>query len=119
MEGNVIPIQAYRSPVGPQEYGVLRISRQSAHEGGKDASPTYRSPLPPGDIHVTRFFHRPSRQRGHSAVGMIKLMKNPNDLTGNQTRDLPACSAAPQQTALPHAHDVPYFYSRIVKRYSS
>jgi hypothetical protein len=30
-------------------------------------------------------------------------MKNPNDAIGNRTRDLPACSAAPQPTAPPRA----------------
>jgi hypothetical protein len=28
-------------------------------------------------------------------------LKNSNDIIGNQTRDLPACSAVPQPTALP------------------
>ena len=30
-------------------------------------------------------------------------MKNSNDTIGNRTRDLPTCSAVPQQTALPRA----------------
>jgi hypothetical protein len=30
-------------------------------------------------------------------------MKNPNDIIGNRTRDLPACSAVPQPTAPPRA----------------
>ena len=30
-------------------------------------------------------------------------MKNFNDTIGNQTRDLPACRAVPQPTALPRA----------------
>jgi hypothetical protein len=30
--------------------------------------------------------------QGHSAAGMIKSAKNPNDPIGNQTRDLMACS---------------------------
>ena len=30
-------------------------------------------------------------------------LKNSNDTIGNQTRDLPNCSAAPQPTALPRA----------------
>ena len=30
-------------------------------------------------------------------------MKNSNDTIGNQTRDLPTCSAVPQPTALPRA----------------
>jgi len=29
------------------------------------------------------------------------LMKNPNDIIGNRTRDLPACSAVPQPTEPP------------------
>jgi hypothetical protein len=39
--------------------------------------------------------------QGHSAAGMIMSMKNSNDIIGNRTRDLPACSAVPQPTALP------------------
>jgi len=30
-------------------------------------------------------------------------MKNSSDTIGNQTRDLPTCSAVPQATALPRA----------------
>jgi hypothetical protein len=30
-------------------------------------------------------------------------MKNSNDTIGNQTRDLPTCSAVPQLTVLPRA----------------
>ena len=32
------------------------MSRQSAHEGGKDVSPTHRPPLPPGDIPGTHLY---------------------------------------------------------------
>ena len=35
-------------------------------------------------------------------------MKNPNDTIGNQTPDLPACSAVPQPTAPPRARIVEY-----------
>jgi hypothetical protein len=104
-------------PLGLQEFEVPRISRQSSHEGGMVVSPTYRPPLSPGDKPGTHFFQRTSRQQGHSAVGMIKSLKNSDDLTGNQTSDFPACSAGPQPIASPHAHDEPYFYSRIVKQY--
>jgi len=82
--------------LGLQEFEVPRISRQSVHEGGMAVRPTYHPPLPPGDIPGTHFFQRTSRQQRHSAVGMIKLLKNPNDLTENQTRGLPGCSAGPQ-----------------------
>jgi len=33
-------------------------------------------------------------------------MKNSNDAVRNRTRDLPACSAVPQATVLPHAPSV-------------
>jgi len=33
-------------------------------------------------------------------------MKNSDDFIGNRTRDLPACSAVPQLTALPRAPNV-------------
>ena len=39
-------------PLGLQEFEAPRISRQSAHEGGKVVNPTHRPPLPPGDILV-------------------------------------------------------------------
>jgi hypothetical protein len=104
-------------PLGLQKFEVPRISRQSAQEGGMVVNPTYGPPLSPGDIPGTHFFQRTSRQPDHSAVGMIKSLKNPNDLTGNHTRDLPACSAEPQPIESPHDHDVSYFCSRIVRQY--
>ena len=40
---------------GLQEVGAPRISRQSAHEGGKVVNPTHRPPLPLGHVHCTNF----------------------------------------------------------------
>jgi hypothetical protein len=53
---------------------------------------------PPGNIPGTHFCYRLSRLQGHSAARRIKSMKNSYDTIGNQTRDLPACSAVPQPT---------------------
>jgi len=41
-------------------------------------------------------------------------MKNSSDIIGNRTRDLPACSAAPQSTAPPRApiNSFIYFYKQ-------
>jgi len=47
---------------------------------------------PPRDIPGTHFCVRMDRTQGRSSAGRIKSMKNPNDLIGNRTRDLPACS---------------------------
>ena len=56
---------------------------------------------PPGNIPGTHFYQRLSKTQGHSAAGRIMSMKNSIDTIGNQTRDLPACSAVPQPTAPP------------------
>ena len=42
-------------------------------------------------------------------------MKNSNDTIGNQTRDLPACSAMPQPTAPPRAPNM-YILRDILQR---
>jgi hypothetical protein len=62
------------------------------------------TPLPrksPG----THFYYILSRPQGHSAVGRIMSIEKSNDLIGNRTRDLPACSIVPQPTTLPRAPD--------------
>jgi hypothetical protein len=53
-------LSLYR-PLELQEIEAPRISRQSAHEGGKVVSPKNQPPLPPGDIPSTHFCYRLSR----------------------------------------------------------
>jgi len=55
----------------------------------------------PGNIPGTHFCWRLSQLQGHIVAGKIMSMKNSSDTIGNQTRDLPACSAVPQPTAPP------------------
>jgi hypothetical protein len=81
----------------PSDWGC-RISRQSAHEGGKVVSPTHRPSLPPGRI-SGYFCQRLSRPQGHSADRWIKSLKNSSDSIGKRIRDLPICSPVPQPTA--------------------
>ena len=52
----------------------------------------------PGNNPGTHFCQRLSRPLGHSAARRITSIKNPNDTTGNRTRELPFCSAVPQPT---------------------
>jgi len=94
VRSKAIPLQAWTGPEGSQ------ISRQSAHEGGKVVSPTHRPPLPPGNIPGTHFCYTLSQPQGHSAAGRIMSMKKSSDTIGNQTRNLPTCSAVPQPTVL-------------------
>jgi hypothetical protein len=54
----------------------------------------------PGNIPGTHFCYRLSRSQGQSAAGRIMSTKNSNNIIGNRNRDLPACSAVPQPTAL-------------------
>jgi hypothetical protein len=52
--------------------------------------------LPPGRFLVLISVKRPRRPQGHSEAGRIRLIEKSNDLIGNRTCDLPACSLVPQ-----------------------
>ena len=51
--------------------------------------------------YVSGAFTPKERPQGHSEAGKIMSMKNLTDSIRNRTRNLPAWSAVPQQTALP------------------
>jgi hypothetical protein len=78
------PLQTWTGLLGLLEVAAPRISRQSAHEGGK----------------VVSYMLRPSSPPQRYSQG-IKWMKNPNDSIGNRTRYLPDCSAVLEPTAPP------------------
>jgi hypothetical protein len=64
-------------------------------------SPTHLPPLPTRNYSWYSFLSEADSTRGPSAVGRIISMKKSNEIIGNRTRDLPACSAVPQPTAPP------------------
>jgi hypothetical protein len=51
---------------------------------------------PPRNIAGTHFCKRLIRSQGHIAAGSCTSIKNSNDIIGNRTRDLAACTALPQ-----------------------
>jgi hypothetical protein len=61
----------------------------------------------------THFCQRLSRLQGHIAAGRIRSIEKSNDLIGNLTRYLSACSVVPQPTDL--LHYIPYGCSRTVQ----
>jgi hypothetical protein len=72
-----------------------------------------RSPFTPREIPGTHFCYRLSRPQGHSSAGRIRPIRKSNDLIGNRTRYLPACSIVPQQSMLssaPGCHINLHFY---------
>jgi hypothetical protein len=54
-KGTTYTITGLDRPLGFQEAEAPRMSRQSAHEGGKVVSPTHRPSLTPGKIPGTHF----------------------------------------------------------------
>jgi hypothetical protein len=64
-ENKQVKVKLYlHRPIGVQEVESPRISRNSAHEGGKAVSPTHRLPLPLGEIPDTHFCYRLNRPQG-------------------------------------------------------
>jgi hypothetical protein len=64
---------------------------------------TRRQPFTPQEYSWYSFLLEAEWPQGHSAAGSIRSIEKSNDLIGNRTRDLPACSVVPQPTTLPPA----------------
>jgi len=86
-------------PLEVQEVEAPRISIKLAYDSSKAVSPMHQLPLcaprTPGDIPGTHLCYTWRRPHSHSAAGRIVLMKNPNDLTGDQICNLPHYSTLP------------------------
>jgi hypothetical protein len=75
--------------LGLRKVDALRISRQSAHEGGKVVRRTQRPSLsPPGDNSDNHFCNRLNGSQGHSAVGSFKSIKIPMTPSGIETTEI-------------------------------
>jgi hypothetical protein len=83
-------------------------------DGGNVVSVTHRPPFTLKKIPGTHFCERLSRPQDHSAVGRIKSTEKSNDLIGNRTGTLLACSIVPQPTTLPHAPSILSIVSSII-----
>jgi hypothetical protein len=59
------------------------------------------SALPPDISSDTRFCYRPSKPQGMLRPEGLRKFRNINDHASTRTCDLPACSIAPQPSALP------------------
>jgi hypothetical protein len=68
------------------------------------------SPLPAGRFLVLNSVKRLSRPQGPSSAGRIRLVELPNDLIGNRSRDLTACSTVSQSTIHVNINSVLLFY---------
>jgi hypothetical protein len=61
----------------------------------------HRPPFTPRKIPGTHFCQRLSRPQGHSVAGRIRSTEKCNNIVGNQTHSLLACSIVPQPITLP------------------
>jgi hypothetical protein len=101
--------------LGLQEVEVLRVYRQSAHEGGKVVSPTHRPPDTPMRYPWYSFLLETGSSPGPYAAGWIKSVKNSSGFIGNRTCDLLACSAVPLHALFPQLRSMLLHVYRSVK----
>jgi hypothetical protein len=64
-------------------------------------------PFTPKKIPGTHFCYKLSQPHVHSVTGRIRSIEKSNDLIGNRTWDLPACSIVPQPTTQLRAPHLP------------
>jgi hypothetical protein len=101
--GNVrkaIPVTGRGGPEGCETSRLSHILENRLTNGSEAISLTRR----PAALYTQEdswYSFLLGRLQAHSAVGSIRSIEKSNDLIGNRTRQLPACSTAPQPTTLP------------------
>jgi hypothetical protein len=104
-----IPVTGHRGPQGCETLRLHHCLDNRLIHGGQDVSFICQPPYTPRKISGTHFCQRLSQPQGHSMAGRIRSTEKSNDLIGNWTHDLPACSTVPQPTTL---LNVPVCYIR-------
>jgi hypothetical protein len=72
-------------------------------DGGEVVSLMRRRPLPPGRFLALIYVRSRVNSRATERLEGLGKLKKSNDLIGDRTHDLPACSIVPQLTTLPRA----------------
>jgi hypothetical protein len=103
IKSKAIPVTGLGGSQGCQTSRFPHFLDNRLTDGGEVVTLTPRQPFTPRKIPGTHFSCRLSRPYGHSATGRIRSTNKLNDLIGNLTRDLPACSIVPEPTTLPRA----------------
>jgi hypothetical protein len=96
--GKVILISGCGSPYGCETLRLPHFLDNQQTDDGEVVSLTCwsaRHPTP-RKIPGTHFCYRLCRPQGHIVAGRIKSIEKSNDLTGNRTCNLLACSTVPQ-----------------------
>ena len=100
------PITGLNSPRGLKEFRAPRL-HDNLHVKVVRLSTLRTGHLYPQEIFLVLISVKGwVKPLGHTAAGRIMSTKNSNDTVGNRTRDLPACSAVPQPTALPRTANI-------------
>jgi hypothetical protein len=88
---------------GPLGCDISRLAHllDSNLKNGAEVSLTSQPPFTPRKMPDIRFCWKLGRTRGHSAVRRSRLIEKFNDLNGNWTHNLPACSIVSQASTLP------------------
>jgi hypothetical protein len=103
VKGKAIPVTGRGGSCSCETSRLPHFLNDRLTDNGDVVSLTRRPSLTPRQIPGTNFCWRLSRPKGFSAAGRIRSTEKSNDIIGNQTRNLSACSIVPQPTTLPRA----------------
>jgi hypothetical protein len=112
-KGQTIPVTGRGGPKGCEASRFPYFLYNRFTDGGQVVSLTRRpafTPPPPRKIFWYSFLLQAVDPMAIREAGRIWSIEKCNDLIGNGTRDLPACSTVPQATTLPRASSAPLLF---------